>query len=100
MLLTTIAHQGREWTVHLTVVPEGSQPAALEFAFRRTEEDGEETTCTWKVTGEALDALYEEGNQLSEALLREQLVLALAGERCADPVGAGMPAAELREREF
>ncbi len=100
MYLTSIEHDRREWTVHLTVVPRDSQPAALELVFRHLAENGAETTCTEQVTGGALHALYEQGNEFSQEQLRAHLTRALAQEECVDPIGAGTPAPQQRDEAF
>jgi hypothetical protein len=87
MFLTMLDHGGHTWTVELRAIPIDDGPGLLEFSFSRAGAEGEQLRLTWRVSGESLEALSEQGMEVSEDLLRRQLGLALAEARTVDASG-------------
>lgn len=81
MFLTTLIHDESTWTVELTVIPREEGPGMLEFSFSRTTPEGTAERAVWVVSSDSLEALAEDGVEISEELLREQLSLTRSEER-------------------
>jgi hypothetical protein len=87
MFLTILEHAGHSWTVELRIIPTEEGSRLLEFSFFRAGVGSEGVRLTWHVSGESLEALSEQGVDVSEELLRRQLDLALAEVRTVDASG-------------
>lgn len=89
MFLTMLDHDGLTWKVELRALAGEEDAGLLEFAFsRRPAGEGPERL-SWRISGESLEALSESGMEVSEALLRRQLVLAIEVAGRKDAVHAG-----------
>lgn len=81
MFLRTLDYEGHTWAAELRVIPSAEGARLLEFSFSRAVSGGNQFRVTWRVRGDSLEALSEQGVDVSEDLLRRQLVLALAEAR-------------------
>jgi hypothetical protein len=77
MFLTMLDHEGHTWKVELQALPGDEDRGLLEFAFSRRPAGEAPERLAWRVSDESLDALSGGGTEVSEDLLRRQLVLAI-----------------------
>jgi hypothetical protein len=84
MFLRMLEYEGCIWAAELRVAPVLEGAPMLEFSFTGPAVEGKDCSITWQVRGDSLEALSEHGVEISEDLLRRQLVLALTKSRSAE----------------
>ena len=89
MFLTMLDHEGHTWKVELRALASDEDRGLLEFAFSRRPAGEAPERLAWCVSGESLEALSGAGTEVSEDLLRRQLVLAIEVAGRGNTVRAG-----------
>lgn len=81
MFLKMLDLEGSFWAADLRVIRSSDGGHLLEFCFTRQAQEGNPDRVTWQVRGDSLEALSEEGADISEDLLRRHLAFALRQRR-------------------
>jgi hypothetical protein len=95
MYLTSIEFAGAAWSVVLTVEPSEAGPGLLRFRYTSAERP---EGVSWLASDATLGRLAEDGVEISESLLRDQLELALMLEQASQPA-TDAPAGEEHGRD-